>query len=218
MDKRRSTSDFVYDEMKNKIVQLEYEPNERLVEDVLASAFEVSRTPLRQAIARLEIEKLVIRKRNGRIYVASLSIEEAIEIYKVREVLEGLVAKEATLNMTPDILAKLEDTLSLIDRAYEEDRNADAIKYGFEFHHLLYKPSNNPTAVHFLNQIKNRIERYRQIGESKQFRYLHHLPNKEHYELFNLIKEGDENKVEAEMRVHIRRSLETTIDSLKDLV
>lgn len=212
---RKSASDFVYEELKEKIVHLQLNPNENLAEEVLAASFDVSRTPLREAIARLEHEKLIVRKRNGRIFVSPLSIEEAIEIYKVREVLEGLVAKEATANMTPEILVKLEDTLSLIDRASEEKRNTDAIKYGFEFHHLLYGPSNNPTAVHFLNQIRNRIERYRQIGESKQQRYLNHLPNKEHYELFQLIKEGNTENVEIEMRNHIKRSLETTISSLE---
>lgn len=217
MYKRRSMSDYIYEELRSKIVHNLFKPDDRLVEEKLAKLFEVSRTPLRQALDRLEFEKLVIKKKNGRIYVSPLSIEEAIEIYQVREVLEGLVAKEATKKITAASLTKMEDVLILSDRAYEESRNNDAIVYGFQFHNLLYELSANRTAIEFLKQIRNRIERYRQIGEYKHSRYINHLPNKEHHQILELIRNEDEKEVEVAMRSHIQKSLNTTIESIQEL-
>lgn len=215
MSKRQIFSDIVYEEIKQKIIELEYEPEKTLSEEMLTSQLGVSRTPLRQALYRLELEGLLIRQSNGRIHVSSINIQEAEEIFKVREVLEGLIAKEATTNITKEQISYLEDTLELMRRAAQDNRKFDAIKYGSDFHHNLYKPSKNKTAVQFLKQLNSRIERYRRIGGYKNPKYLPMLPVQEHIDILDSIKKGDAHQAEETMRSHIRRSLNVTRETLQ---
>lgn len=63
--KRLSTTDYIYEQIKKDIIEFTYEPNGRLVEDSLAKKMEISRTPLRQALYRLELEGLIIKKLMG---------------------------------------------------------------------------------------------------------------------------------------------------------
>src|SRR5690625_4542360 len=97
--KRVSTIELVYQKLKKNIIELTYDPDQQLVEASLAEEYEVSRTPLRHALYRLELEGLLIKHPNGRITVAPMSIEESREIFLVREVMEGLIAREATINI-----------------------------------------------------------------------------------------------------------------------
>lgn len=212
--KRKTISDFLYMTIKQKIIELELEPNEHLNEEVLARTLEVSRTPLRQALHRLEMENLVVKHPSGRMYVAPISIEEAEEIFKVREVLEGLIAREAALHITEERLRNLGDTMNLMRKAAEEKRIPDSIRYGIDFHQLLYEPSKNTTAVRFLEQLRSRIERYRRIGGYKHPRYIAIQPVDEHQQIFHYIANRDADGAEHAMRAHIRRSLETTKETL----
>jgi DNA-binding GntR family transcriptional regulator len=213
--KRRKTSDYIYAEIKRRIIELEYEPNEHLSEEFLAKAFDVSRTPLREALYRLGMERLVVKQSTGRIVVTRLTISEAEEIYQVREVLEGLVAREAALKMTPVLLTRLEETMHLMEAAADSSRYTDVIRYGSEFHQVLYEPSGNETAIHFLDQLRSRIERYRRIGGYKHPDYTAKFPVDEHRHILSLIQNKDADGTEQAMRMHIRRSLGTVKDTLQ---
>ena len=86
--KRQSASDYAYNELRTKIIELEYPPSEQLAEDSLAKGLNISRTPLRQALYRLELEGLVSKQPNGRLRVCPISLAEAKEVFKVREALK----------------------------------------------------------------------------------------------------------------------------------
>ena len=182
-DNRRTTTiDTIYEKIKKKIVELVYEPDQHLVEESLSSEFGVSRTPLRHALYRLELEGFVVKKTTGRIHVSSMSIKEAEEIFLVRELLEGLVAKQATLNISNNlsresILSRLEDVTFLMRKSAETNRQVDVVRYGNEFHNLLQHYSDNETAVNMLEQINIRISRYRRIGAYKDPRISFNLPS-----------------------------------------
>lgn len=213
--KRVKASDLIYTEIKKKIIEFEYEPNEHLSEESLSKTLEVSRTPLREALYRLEMERLVTKQSTGRIVVARLTFAEAEEIFRVREVLEGLIAREATVKMNQDQLDKLEETMSLMQAAADSNRNADTIRYGSDFHQLLYEPSQNATAISFLEQLRSRIERYRRIGGYKHPHYIAKLPVEEHRHIFDYVRKQDAEGAEQSMRKHIRRSLDTIKETLE---
>lgn len=220
--RRSSTIDTVYDKIKEKILEMEYGPNHHLVEDTLSADLNVSRTPLRQALYRLELEGLVIKKTTGRIHVASLSIKEAEDTFLVREMMEGLIARLATINITnnpsrADILQRLQDIMFLMRRAAEEQRQVDVVRYGNEFHNMLEQHSDNRTAVYTLFQIKSKISRYRRIGAYKDPQYPSITPVEEHEEILKHIADGNENAAEEAMKHHIRRSLQSTIKALSFL-
>lgn len=194
---------------------MDYEPDAQLREEQLAEEIEVSRTPLRQALYRLTLEGLIVKKPNGRIYVAPITLKEVEETYKVREVMEGLLAKEATINMTDEKLQELEDLLHLMKLSAEQNRNEHTVRYGRQFHNVLYSLSTNELAKRFVGQLNAQIERYRRISSYKNPAYIHTVPVQEHKEILRLIKEGDPEKVEVEMRRHIKRSLEIAKKTLE---
>lgn len=214
-EKGMSSSDVAYYELKQRIVEFQYEPELQLVEEQLSTEFKVSRTPLRQALYRLTLEGLLIKKSNGRIHVAPITLKEVVEVYKVREVMEGLIAKEATINMTDDKLQELEDLLLLMKLSTEQKRNEHTVMYGSQFHAVLYSLSTNQVAKRFMEQLNGQIERYRRITGIKNPAYIHTVPVQEHKELLRLIREGDPDKVEFEMRRHINRSLEIAKKTLE---
>lgn len=212
---RKSSSDIAYDELKRNIIELEYAPEMQLVEEQLSADLEVSRTPLRQALYRLTLEGLLIKQSNGRIHVTPITIQEVEEVYKVREVIEGLLAKEATINMTDEKLQKLDDLLVLMKLAADQNRNEHTVMYGSEFHAVLYSLSTNQTAKRFMVQLNGQIERYRRISGYKNPTYSPQVPVQEHEEILKLIREGAAEKVENEMRLHIRRSFEIAKETVE---
>ncbi|MHA6261064.1 GntR family transcriptional regulator [Sporosarcina sp. CAU 1771] len=212
--KRLSASDIAYNELKQKIIEMHYEPERQLIEEELSTELSVSRTPLRQALYRLELEGLIIKQANGRMHVAPITLTEAEELYKVREVIEGLLVREATLLMTEEKRQQLEDILHLMKRSAEQNRIEHTVKYGSEFHAVLYSISTNQTAKRILEQLNGQIERYRRIGGYKNPDYSPIVPVKEHMEIFQLIQEGDAEKVENEMRKHIVRNLQIAKETL----
>lgn len=147
--KRQSASDYAYNELRTKIIELEYPPSEQLAEDSLAKGLNISRTPLRQALYRLELEGLVSKQPNGRLRVCPISLAEAKEVFKVREALEGLLTAEAAQLVTPESLHQLEDRIELMKLAAVKGRKTDTVKYGSEFHSILHAISTNATAKRF---------------------------------------------------------------------
>ncbi|MEC0496294.1 GntR family transcriptional regulator [Bacillus glycinifermentans] len=213
--KRQSASDYAYNEIRKKIIELEYSPSEQLVEDNLAKDLEISRTPLRQALYRLELEGLVNKQPNGRLHVCPISPEEAKEVFKVREALEGLLTAEAARLATTEHLHQLEDRLELMKMAAAKDRHTDTVKYGSEFHSILQSISFNLTAKRFLEQLESRIERYRRISGYKNPHYKPSVSFNEHLAIYHAVKARNERQAEAAMRSHIRRSLHSIEETLQ---
>ena len=214
-NRRASASDVAYQHIKEKIIKLEYAPNTHLVEELLSTEVEVSRTPLRQALYRLELERLVIKQPNGRMIVAPITIKEAENVFKVREVLEGLVAKDATYKLTERDFHALEDVLVLMEAAAKSKRKEDLVKYGAEFHKILQKASANDVAIHFLNQLESRIARYRRISSYANPSYEPEVVLQEHRKILTLLQAKQTENVEEAMRAHIRRSLRSTVETLE---
>ncbi|WP_438315820.1 GntR family transcriptional regulator [Sporosarcina sp. FA9] len=212
--KRKSSSDIAYEAVRTKIIELEYAPEKQLVEEELSAQLNVSRTPLRQALYRLELEGLIIKQANGRMHVAPITLVEAEEVYKVREVIEGLLAREATLNMTDEKLHQLEDVLVLMKLAAEQGRIEHTIMYGSEFHSKLYALSSNQTAKRLMEQLDGQIERYRRISGYKNPEYSPILPVHEHEEIMKFIRKRNADMVEKEMRKHIMRNLTVAKETL----
>ncbi len=203
---RQSSSDIAYEEVKRKIIELAYPPGMQLVEEQLSTELEVSRTPLRQALYRLTLENLLVKQSNGRMRVASITLSEVEEVYKVREVLEGLLVNEATDKMTTEKLQELDDLLVLMKLAAEQNRPEHTVGYGSQFHSVLHSLSTNLTAKRFMEQLDNQIERYRRIGGYINPAYRPMIPVQEHEEILHFIHQGDARKVEEAMRKHIHRS------------
>lgn len=215
MDNRRiSTKDFIYQELKKQIIEFELLPEQSINEKELSEKLEISRTPIREALQRLELEELIVRSPNGRLKVAPISTNEAEEIFSVRSLLEGLVTKNATLNATQDDIEELRLLTELLVKSAEESNNDAVIFYGDRIHHYIYRISKNHTAVKILNNMNDHIMRYRRIGpKTTKNRSLDAA--KEHKNLYEAIAEKDSNKAGKLMCEHINNSLEAAIKSIE---
>ena len=163
---RNTGADFVYAELKRQIISLELKPGERVYEPAMASALQVSRTPLREAIRRLISESLLEQQRTGGVLVPALDEAAISELYEVRAAMESLMARNACLKATQADIDALEAIL---------ERNAamvgfadEAMKQGMALHGKIAGIAGNSWARRFHDQISNQMERYRHFTNSTQ--------------------------------------------------
>lgn len=135
---QRTLSDYVADQIRQAILGEQFKPNERLVEQDIAESMQTSRGPVRDALKILENEGLVVRQSHRGAFVAELNPEDFIEIYTLREALEGLALRFAIKHATPKQLEQLEDLVELMSQMAQQDYNqVEATDLDLKFHHTL---------------------------------------------------------------------------------
>ncbi|PRB41224.1 GntR family transcriptional regulator [Arthrobacter sp. MYb23] len=156
---RNTGAHVVYGELKRQILSLELKPGERIYEPAMATALQVSRTPLREAIRRLISESLLEQQATGGVIVPVLDQTAISELYDVRAALESLMAREACANATE---ADLEELRGIVARNAALVEFADeAMKYGVALHAAIARIAGNSWAQRFHEQIASQVERYR---------------------------------------------------------
>lgn len=210
---RRLSKDNTYYALKQKIIDSELEPNQPVHEEKLAALLGVSRTPLREAIQRLENENFLVRQPNGRLRVATVTIKEVEEIFLIRSMLEGYIARSAAKNATDEDIHNLSTIVKKIKQSFQLGDNQNFVSYGFEFHDYLSEISQLTTFEKVLNQLRDHSLRYCRFvsmhGDwSKQADEGHDL-------IFQMIAEKNEEGAEQAMRAHILSSLSTALKRIK---
>ncbi len=117
----RTIADRVFESIQTAIVKGDIPPGTKISEPELARTYGISRGPLREAIRRLEGRKLLVRTAHVGARVVSLSAAQLVEIYHVRESLEGLACRQAAENMTEDEIAGLQQLLTDHERQIEQE-------------------------------------------------------------------------------------------------
>lgn len=210
---RRLSKDNTYYALKQKIMDSELEPNQPVHEEKLAALLGVSRTPLREAIQRLENENFLVRQPNGRLRVATVTIREVEEIFLIRSMLEGYIARSAAKNATDEDIHNLSTIVKKIKQSFQLGDNQNFVSYGFEFHDYLSEISQLTTFEKVLNQLRDHSLRYCRFvsmhGDwSKQADEGHDL-------IFQMIAEKNEEGAEQAMRAHILSSLSTALKRIE---
>ncbi|MFC4559322.1 GntR family transcriptional regulator [Virgibacillus kekensis] len=209
------TKDFVYDQIKQKIISGRLKPDDNVVEESLAKEYEVSRTPLRGALQQLEHEELLVRKPNGRMKVAPITAKEAREIFMVRSRLEGIIAIDAAKHITRKDITFLKHIAYMIEECSEQGLHHDQVDYGMKFHSYLYEISGNKAATKILNLLNNHINRYRRLGLIDKTKRI----NKEvddHALILEYIAMGEKNKAELAAQQHVINSMNAAIERIKE--
>ncbi|MDO4517623.1 MAG: GntR family transcriptional regulator, partial [Bacillota bacterium] len=134
--------EMVYEELKMKILTGAIIPGMRMMEIELAEDMGVSRTPIREAIRKLEKEGLVtIEPRRG-AYASQISTDDMVEILEVRQDLEGLAAGMAATRMNEAQLKELEEVSKLYNKAVVNGNMKSMIKYDTRFHRIIVDSCN----------------------------------------------------------------------------
>jgi DNA-binding GntR family transcriptional regulator len=177
----------VYARLHEGIITGEYAAGEQLVETVLATQFGISRTPIREALRRLEQDGLVERGSRG-MQVCRRSPEEILEIYEVRIILEAAAARAAAERGTTLDLMRLEQLHAAMVAAEPNDGDTLATT-NRKFHEIIWSMSHNKTLVDLLTRLHAHLIRYRETTLTYPDRWQTVL--KEHEELIEAIKNKD---------------------------
>ncbi len=200
--------EMVYEELKMQILKGSIIPGTRMMEVELAEEMGVSRTPIREAIRKLEKEGLVtIEPRRG-AYASMISTEDMVEILEVRQDLEGLAAYFAADRMTDEKMEELREVSNSYNEAVKSGKMEDMIKYDTRFHHIIVESCRNKILVQMIEQLQELVLRFRYIYYDN-FRRAENMPD-EHEAIVAAISEGNADKARAAADIHI--------DRLKELV
>ena len=196
----------VFESLCDAIVIGKIPAGSKISEPELARHYAISRASLRDAIGRLEACNLVIRRPNIGARVVSLSDEELLEIYTVREALEGMAARQAAQQMSDDELDALQMLL-------DEQKHVTISDVNHDFHYGIVKGCNNNRLKQLLcNDLYHLMRMYRyQLGREGGRAS---LASKEHGLILDALRDRDGEMAELLMRRHIRLSRQYIEQSL----
>ena len=205
-------ADTVFDQIRTAIVKGEFPPGSKVNEPQLSKQYGISRGPLREAIRRLEGCKLVEITPNVGAKVISLNSEQAIEIYEIRESLEGLACRLAAQKSTEEDCRNLRDLLANHEQQIQsENGRLYYQKEGdLDFHYLIVQLSGNTRLFNLLcDELYHLLRLYRVQTSSSPSRPVQAF--KEHHQIVDAIENGDGELAELLMRRHIAGAKETLI-------
>ncbi|MFD1797247.1 GntR family transcriptional regulator [Paracoccus aurantiacus] len=183
-----------------------YKPGDRLVESELADRFGVSRTPVREALQRLETQSMV--KRDGRsLIVATLDHNQLSELYTVRTELEALAARLAARHATPEELRVLQ---AMIDDDMKALDDPEALaRSNRRFHHQIHLASHNRYLIQQLDVVHRNMALMARTSLAVEGRPKVALG--EHQAIVDALKSGDGAAAETALRAHISKAFETRL-------
>jgi DNA-binding GntR family transcriptional regulator len=197
---RNSLSDQATDIIKESILSLEIQPGSRLIVDNLAEMYNISRTPVREALKNLSVQGLVTY--NGIVYrVTKLTRNNVLELYSVREALEVLAAAQAASKITPTQLKKLEQLNSNYDLKLSQRKLIDL---DMEFHQLIQEASHNTILQSMLKTISEQILLLRRwLFQDQSRKSIEEDTIHEHSEIVRSISNHDAALAAQVMRRHL---------------
>ena len=198
--KSTSLADQVFDKLENDIIQGVYPKGEVLTELRLVEQLGVSRTPIRDALRRLEQERLIADTGKGSL-VLGITDDDLLDIMNIRERIEGLVAYYAAKNITPEGVAELKHLTDLQDFYYTK-HDADRLRQvDDEFHDAICRLSQRTVISDTLTPLHRKTRRYRRIAMDDWDRTTQ--TTKEHYAIYQAIVAGDADLAKKLMKEHI---------------
>lgn len=203
-----SASERAYTLLRKNLVAGRYRPNQRLVELDLADELKASRTPIRQALQRLEIEGFIEPSRHGWV-IKDYSVEEITHIYEVRIALESEASRLAAERCSPADVAKMQHHLDQSTQAIEQQDITAFVKHHDEFHGMIVRSGKNPILADAVRLYREhpynrrvahtyRDEDLREAGES-------------HRLMLEAIREGRPEDAGALTRAHLELSRSITL-------
>lgn len=196
----------VFDKIRSDILNGKYKRGEELVESSIGKELGISRTPVREAIRQLELEGLVQLVPNKGAFVTGIYEKDVRDIYLIRARLEGLAARMAAKNITPELLDAMEETVVLSEYHAKKEHYEQVCEMDSKFHKLLYKASGSRILEHTLTDFHQYVQRVRMASIMKKRRM--EKSNDEHDAILTAIREHDEEKAELVATRHISNTVE----------
>ena len=201
-----SIADQIFEQLEKDILAGKYARGEVLSELGLSKELGVSRTPVREAIRRLEQEDFLEESGRGAV-VVGITREDMEDMYEIRLHTEGLAARRAAVNVTDEELKAMRDVLDL-QRFYCEksgENSSDHIKnQDSEFHQLFYRSTGSKSYYNTLVAIHKRMTKFRKASVSKQSRALQ--SQQEHEAIYEALAAHDPDAAEQAAIRHVQQA------------
>lgn len=197
----------VYESIREDILGGRYAQNTELKEAAIGAELGVSRTPVREALRQLELEGLVKIIPNRGAYVNMITSKDVQDIYVIRAMLEGLCARWATEEITPEQLDGMEETLCLTEYHTRKENYEKLYELDSLFHEQLYSASGSRILNHVLSDFHDYVKKVRKVTIASQSRSV--KSTEEHRAIFEAIKEKDADRAEELAKQHVKRTIES---------
>lgn len=204
LDNYKPLREIVFESLRGAIISGTLKPGERLMEVQLAEKLGVSRTPIREAIRKLELEGLVVMMPRRGAYVADFSIKDITDVLEIRASLEGLASALAALRITEDEIEELEMTAVRFNQAIEEGDFDKIVQLDIDFHDIIFKATRNEKLMQINNNLREQVQRFRimYINKSNKSKEL----ADQHYAIAEAISSRDMDLAEKLAKNHIENA------------
>lgn len=208
LNRRRSVllSAEAYERVRRAILSGELEPGQVVTEASLVRELEMSRTPVREALRRLQAERLLDAVPGIGWIVTEITAKSLIDLYRVREVLEGLAVELAAERMRQADVGRLRDIYGEMSAAIETDDNDELLRLNGEFHAAITGMGGNEHLSFLLSEIRGSFERYRLSALKWPGRRIQ--AHREHGELISALAEGNAALARRLAEEHVRVALD----------
>ncbi len=199
-----SLKESAYKIIKEKLLNLEFEPGSRIREDLLAQEISMSRTPVREAINQLSAEGLINNIPRKGIFVIQLTSQEISDFLDIREALETLSIENCIKKIDGKQTKVLQNILKEFELALAKENYKKCNTLDSEFHLEIAKVSNNKKLIEFLGEIEDFMHITRAIEKKAQPKQKNELTLKEHQKIIDAIVNKDIKGARDAIRVNIR--------------
>jgi DNA-binding GntR family transcriptional regulator len=193
-----------YKAIKDKLINLEIKPGEKIFENELAKTLNVSRTPVREALLMLEHEKLVTCTNSLGFVARRLTAKDVEEYFAIRYIIEELVMSLVVERITDSEISDLTDKLKQTKNVIKEGNVNEIIRCETEFHDILYKATKSEVLLETIYNLVDKFQLLRSL--------IVNIPGgaaasaAEHKEIVDLIKKRDAKKAKKAMRLHLEKA------------
>ncbi len=206
--------DVVFNTLRRAIITGEFAPGERLMEISLANRLGVSRTPVREAIRKLELEGLVIMIPRKGAQVAKITEKSLRDVIEIRCVLEEFAASLACERITPEGRENLKEAHVNFVEAVKNGDILDIVEKDERFHDAIFQATSNERLITIINNLREQFYRYRMeyVKDIEQ----HSVLVNEHELLLRAIYDGDSETAKRIMRTHLQNQQEGVIQAIQE--
>lgn len=212
LDSYKPLRELVCEHIREAIINGVFAPGERLMEIQMADEMGVSRTPVREAIRKLEMEGFVVMIPRRGTYVSDISIKDINDVYEIRTSLDMLAAGLAAERISDEELEELQRLLVQVGRAIEDNDMNKVLEADIAFHDVLYKASRNERLRNIINNLREQITVIRGVS----MRYPGRLKDtqEEHRALVECIAARDVEKSQEVARIHLENAEKTLMEAM----
>ena len=211
--KSPSLEEMVYLRLEEEILSGELPRGKSLGEIALAKRLGVSRTPIRVALHRLWEDGLVEIQPNKGATVLGINVNDLIDIYKIRERLEGLASSLAAVRISDEGLERLSSLVETAECDIEKNDTEHIKDMDTVFHSIIYEASGSRFLSHTLSELHNKIKAYRKRSLGVPGRV--EKSAREHREIFEAIKAGNAEEADRLTSLHVQRALENMLSAVE---